>query len=333
MIKEGMSYMTDGNARPAGGHDLAARLHRVDLDLLPVLHELLRTRSVTRTAQSFGMTQPAVSRSLRRLRDAFGDPLLVAPGRNARLTDRAAALAGPLGRTLAELDLLLKPARPFDPATEAIHIVVNTADYVVQLLAPVLSEICAREAPRVVLEFVWVSTRTADDLARVDFMIGPRAFGERLGKRVGSLPLWRDDMVCIAAAANRSVPARISPAQFQASRYIAFQRDLNQSPDVRASLQPTSPLETAPVCTVPNFLVLGAMVEKSDCLALVPRRVAREFVRTKRLRIVEIAYPRRQLFIDAYWNRTTDGRRGRPWFRDLLIRAASRLDQGRPTPS
>jgi DNA-binding transcriptional LysR family regulator len=184
-----------------------------------------------------------------------------------------------------------------------------------------------------VLEFVWVPTRTADDLARVDFMIGPRAFGERLGKRIGSLPLWRDDMVCIAAAANRSVPARISSAQFQASRYIAFQRDLNQSPDVRASLQPTSPLEAAPVCTVPNFLVLGAMVEKSDCLALVPRRVAREFVRTKRLRIVEIAYPRRQLFIDAYWNLATDGRRGRPWFRDLLIRAASRLDPGRPTPS
>jgi Bacterial regulatory helix-turn-helix protein, lysR family len=59
---------------------LAARLRRVNLDLLPVLYELLRTRSVTRTARSFGMTQPAVSRALRQLRAAFEDELLVSLG-------------------------------------------------------------------------------------------------------------------------------------------------------------------------------------------------------------------------------------------------------------
>lgn len=321
-----MKRITNGyGERAAGGHDLVARLHKVNLDLLPVLHELLRTRSVTRTAQSFHMTQPAVSRALRQLRDAFDDPLLVSPGRNARLTDRAAALAGPLGRALGELDLLLTPAGPFDPATEAAHLVINTADYVVQLLAPVLSEICAREAPHVVLEFVWVSTRNADDLAKVDFMIGPRAFGEKLGKRVGALPLWRDEMVCIAAAANRTIPARLTPSQFQAARYVAFQRDLNMTPEVRTALQPTSPLETAPVCTVPNFLVLGAIVEKSDSIALVPRKVARELARSRKLRIVEIAYPGKQVLIDAYWSLSTNGRRGRAWFRDLLSRAAARL--------
>jgi LysR family nod box-dependent transcriptional activator len=312
--------------RTAGEHDLAARLHKVNLDLLPVLHELLRTRSVTRTARTFNMTQPAVSRALRQLRSAFDDQLLVSPGRNARLTDRAEALAVPLGRTLGDLDLLLKPARPFDPRTEAIHVVINTADYVTQLLAPILSEICAREAPHVVLEFTWASTRTADDLARLDFMIGPRAFGETLGKRVGRLPLWRDEMVCIAAAANEAIPARITPAQFQVARYVAFRRDLRMPPEMRVLLQPTSPLETAPVCTAPNFLVLGAIVEKSDCIARVPRKVARELIRAERLRIIEIAYPRKQLFIDAYWSLATESRRGRAWFRELLARAAARLE-------
>ena len=122
------------------------------------------------------MTQPAVSRTLRQLRAVFDDPLLVSPGRNARLTDRAEALTAPLARALGDLDLLLKPARPFDLATEAVRIIINTADYVAQLLAPVLSEICAREAPHVVLEFTWTGTHNTEDLARVDFMIGPRAF-------------------------------------------------------------------------------------------------------------------------------------------------------------
>jgi DNA-binding transcriptional LysR family regulator len=315
-----LGYDTAGSER-----GLAARLRRVNLDLLPVLHELLRTRSVTRTARAFNMTQPAVSRALRQLRAAFDDQLLVAPGRNARLSDRAQALAGPLARALAELDGLLKPAGPFEPATEAVHLVINTADYVTQLLAPILSEICAREAPQVVLEFALVPVRRAEDLAQVDFMIGPRAFGEALGKRAGRLPLWRDEMVCIAAAGNRAMPARLTPAQFQAARYVAFRRELNMTQEISTLLQPTSPLETRPVCTAPNFLVLGAIVEKSDCIALVPRKVALELQRARPLRIVEIAYPRKQLFIDAYWSPATDGRRGRAWFRDLLARAAARL--------
>ncbi len=325
-MKADMKRITRSYEPPtAAEHELVARLRRANLDLLPVLHELLRTRSVTRTARSFNMTQPAVSRALRHLRAAFDDQLLVTHGREALLTARAEALAAPLGRALGDLDLLLAPAGPFDPAAESAHLVINTADYVTQLLAPVLTEICAREAPHVVLDFTWVALRSAEDLAKVDFMIGPRAFGQSLGKRIGSLPLWRDDMVCIASAANEAIPARLTPAQFQAARYVAFRRGPREPQDVRVQLQPTSPLEVAPVCTVPNFLVLGAMVARSDCIALVPRKVARELARADRLRVVEIAYPRRHLFIDAYWSLATDGRRGRAWFRELLARAAARL--------
>ncbi|MBI3198964.1 MAG: LysR family transcriptional regulator [Rhodospirillales bacterium] len=315
-----------GRTLPAAGErDLVARLHKVNLDLLPVLLELLRTRSVTRAAQALGITQPAVSRALRQLRGAFDDQLLISPGRDTHLTERAEALIEPLSRALGDLDLLLRPTSPFDPATEAVHLVINTADYVTQLLAPVLTGICAREAPHVVLEFTWTGTRTAEDLARIDFMIGPRAFGETLGKRVGRLPLWRDEMVCIAAAANEAIPARLTPAQFQAARYVAFQRNPRTPQDIRVLLQPTSPLEVAPVCTASSFLVLGAIVGKSDCVALVPRKVARELARAERLRIVEIAYPRKQLLIDAYWSPASNSRRGRAWFRGLLSRAAARL--------
>jgi DNA-binding transcriptional LysR family regulator len=203
--------------------------------------------------------------------------------------------------------------------------VITTDESVAQLLAPILTDICAREAPHVVLEFAWTATRNAEDLAQVDFMIGPRAFGQSLGKRLGSLPLWRDEMVCIAAASNRAVPARLTPAQFQAMRYVAFRRNLRMPQELQSQLQPTSPLEVAPVCTVPNFLVLGAIVEKSDCIALVPRKVARELARAGKLRVVEIAYPRKHLFIDAYWSPATNSRRGRAWFRELLARAVARL--------
>ncbi|SKA06165.1 LysR substrate binding domain-containing protein [Enhydrobacter aerosaccus] len=310
--------------------DLVARLHRVNLDSLPILHELLRTRSVTRTARSFGMTQPGISRVLRQLRTTFEDQLLVTIGREAQLTVRAEALIGPLHRALSEIGLLLDSTDPFDPATESVHVVIATADYVGLLLAPILAEICAAEAPHVVLEFTEARARNLGDLARVDFMIGPRAFGERLGKRVGSMPLWRDDIVCIAAESNPRIPARITAEQFQKARQVGMKSDPRVPLDIRLALQPTSALETSLVCTTPNFLVMGAIVEQADCVALVPRKVAQELMRSRRLRLVELAYPHRRLMIDAYWSLAASGKRGHAWFRSLLARAANRLGSTPP---
>jgi len=305
--------------------EILARLHGINLDLLPVLYELLRTRSVTVTARSFNMTQPAASRALRQLRLAFRDELLVSLGRDARLTERAESLLEPLARAMQELDLLLKPAGRFDPATDAAHLIINTADYVTQLLAPILNDICAREAPHVALEFVDRGARNAAELTQIDFMIGPRAFGERFGKRIGRLPLWRDDIVCIAAATNTAVPDRLTPAQFRTMRYAAFRIGPRVTNEIRTLLQPTAPFEVAPICTVPNFLVLGAIVRQSDCIALVPRKVARTLAQEDRLRIIEISFPRKQLFIDAFWSPAIESRRGRVWFRKILARAAAQL--------
>ena len=309
----------------ADARELVTRLRRVNLDTLPILHELLRTRSVTRTARAFSMTQPGVSRILRQLRATFEDQLLVPIGRDAQLTRRAEALTDPLHRALTEIGLLLDSTNPFDPTAEAVHFTITTADYVSLLLAPILAEICTAEAPHVVLEFTEARLRSPDDLARIDFLIGPRAFGERLGKRIGSMPLWRDDIVCIAADANRTIPARITAEQFQQARQVGMKSAPGVPPDIRLQLQPTSALETSLVCTTPNFLVIGAVVEQADCVALVPRKVAQELIRSRRLRIVELAYPHRRLMIDAYWSLAASGKRGHAWFRGMLARAAKRL--------
>jgi len=87
----GKRRSVEGQPALAGERSLATRLKRNQLDLLPILHELLRTRSVSQTARSLGISQPAVSQALRRLRAAFGDALLVPLGRELQLTERATA--------------------------------------------------------------------------------------------------------------------------------------------------------------------------------------------------------------------------------------------------
>jgi DNA-binding transcriptional LysR family regulator len=304
---------------------LAPQLRRVNLDLLPVLHELLRTRSVTRTARAFGHTQPAISRALRQLREIFDDELLVPVGRGARLTPRAEALIEPLRQALGDVDRLLRPQAAFGPATERAHFLISTADYVTVLLSPILTELAAREAPGVSFEFAALPVVTLADLARVDAVLVPRPFGERLGKRVERVPLWQDDTVCIAAARNRRLPKRITPAEFQQARHVGYKMNPRVPARLRALLQPTAALETARVCTVPDFLVLGAIVARADCVALVPRRLAVELVRWRRLRIIEIDFPDSDFTMDACWSPAVAGRRGHAWLRNALVRAARQL--------
>lgn len=322
----GVSRAPTRAAEAALDQGLAPRLRQTNLDLLPVLHELLRTGSVSRTARSFGMTQPAVSRALRQLRAAFGDDLLVSIGRGVVPTAKAEALAEPLHRVLGEIDSLIRPATRFDPAREGLHVTIATADYVSLLLAPILTRICAGEAPGVVFEFVDAPLRIAEDLARCDFLLTPRAFGMTLGKRVGTLPLWQDDIVCLAPKRSRTIGNRISAEQFRRSRQAGFQMNPRVPASIRALLQPTAILETQRACTVPNFMVLGAIVEQADCVALVPRKLAAQVIRGRALKIVELGFAQKQFAIDAYWSPAVTGKRGHAWARDLLARAAKLLD-------
>ena len=202
---------------------------------------------------------------------------------------------------------------------------IATADYVSLLLAPILTRICAEEAPNVVFEFVDAPLRGAEDLARLDFLLAPRAYVETLGKRLGSKALWQDDIVCIAARSNRSIAPQISAEEFRRIPQVGYQLTPRVPARVRAMLQPTSILETSRICTVPDFLVLGAIVEKTACVALVPRMLAQVLVRWQKLKIAELTYPQKSFAIDACWSLANTGKRGHAWAERLLSRAAAEL--------
>src|SRR6187402_3676765 len=93
------------------------RLSAIDLNLLVVLRALLGERHVTRAARQLGLSQSATSHALARLRELYGDPLLVRSGRSLELTPRAAAILPQLARGLSELEGSLRGAPEFEPAT------------------------------------------------------------------------------------------------------------------------------------------------------------------------------------------------------------------------
>lgn len=304
------------------------KLRRVNLDLLPVLQELLRTRSVTETARSLGVSQPAVSRALRELRITFEDPLLVSLGRDAKLSERAQAIVEPLAGLLEGLGGLLEPVQGFDPARETLTVVIRTADYVSVLIAPRLTRICAVEAPRVDFRFVDRPISVLEDVDALDFIIVPRPLGALYGETIESLALWQDEMVCVAAADDHRWGDIISPEEFCSTRHVVYGAAEERSLALAVQLQPTAVLEIAPSCEAPNFLVLGAVVEEARCLALLPRRLAQVLTRTRGLRVIPLDYPDRRLDIDAFWTSRAGTRRGHAWARDLLLRVTADFRPG-----
>ena len=131
-------------------HEL--NLSGVDLNLLPPLQALLTYRHVSRAAEAAGLSQPAMSRTLQRLRDVLGDPLLLRVAGGYVLTARAQALAPQLEAALGDLRRLLT-VEPFDPALAQRTVRIAAVDTQTVLVAPLMARIVAEAAPGVTLRF------------------------------------------------------------------------------------------------------------------------------------------------------------------------------------
>src|SRR3984893_10796515 len=128
-------------------------LKSLDLNLLVALDALLLEANVSRAAMRIGLSQPAASHALQRLRDMFGDPLLVRVGARMELTPRAQALRGPLAQALDQMRGLFIPD-DFDAARSERHFRLMMPDLAVELLMPPLMTKITRAAPNVTIDVV-----------------------------------------------------------------------------------------------------------------------------------------------------------------------------------
>src|SRR5262245_7303047 len=148
-------------------------LSALDLNLLVALDALLAEASVGRAARSIGLSQPAASHALARLRSVLQDPLLVRAGGRMELTARAQTLRAPLAAALEQVRGLFEP-RAFEPAKSARRFVLMMPDLVVDLLMPALALRIAAQAPHVRLDVTpWrgAAMHHADAMRDVDVVI------------------------------------------------------------------------------------------------------------------------------------------------------------------
>jgi DNA-binding transcriptional LysR family regulator len=164
-----------------------AHLANLDLNLLVALRELLRERSVTRAAERLGVTQPAASAALARLRRHFGDELLVRDRGEYMLTALGAQLAEQADAVCTASERLFAASADFDPATSEREFTLVMADYTIVVMGEALSQVIARAAPGARLHIRLVreslSAEYAEGIRFIDGMVAPPTHGF-------SLPRW-----------------------------------------------------------------------------------------------------------------------------------------------
>ncbi|MGJ4951295.1 LysR family transcriptional regulator [Bradyrhizobium sp. HKCCYLS20291] len=245
-------------------------LAALDLNLLVALDALLRESSVSRAALRIGLSQPATSHALQRLRELLGDPLLVRTGARMEPTPRALALQAPLAQALDQVRGLFTPD-VFDSSSSERQFRLMMPDLAVELLMPSLMAKATRSAPHVRIDVVpWRGPAIfhAEFARTIDMVISIGNAFKGFHRQL----LYTDSD---ALAVRRGHPAtrRLSRREgFLAARHVAVVLR-GQSEDLIDNWLRSKGWERRIALVVPSYIEALHVAARTDLVAFVPRRL------------------------------------------------------------
>lgn len=299
-------------------------LQRIDLNLMVAFEALLAERSVSAAAQRLGVSQPAMSSSLGRLRSLFGDALFVRSGRIMLPTERALQVQAPVAQALAQLRAALEPRAPFSPASSRRVFAVSGGDYATMVILPHLAASLAKQAPLVDLRFRFVEKpATLDLLASDDLDLALGVFPDP-PKRFGQERLFDETFVSIVRDGHPGLANGLSLEAFVTWPHLLVTERGDAQGAVDEALGRQGQ-ERRVALTVPHVLVVPSVLASSDLIATVGARVARLFVRHAALAICDTPVAMPPWRMSMLWSRQRDGDPGLAWLRKILARIGAQV--------
>lgn len=298
-------------------------VRRVDGNLLVVLHAVLDEMNLTRAGERVGMTQPAVSGALARLRLQFNDQLLVRVGRAYELTPFAARLQPVVIDAVLAVERTLSLLPTFDAATSTRRFLISGTDYALSELTVPLLELLGERAPNTAIEFEGLPINRmvgASDLLRRDVIIAGTGRGMP-GQRQS---LFGDRFVCIADAAHpRLQDGSLSLRDLSELRHVVstFADGASSHPEDMLAAAGITPRIGQ---SVHGFYPVPFLVSGSSLIAHVPERLALRYRDSLGLAIVDTPLAPATLIEAAHWHPSKSGDVALRWLTTML-RAAAEL--------
>ncbi|MDM0073227.1 LysR family transcriptional regulator [Variovorax sp. J2P1-59] len=294
-------------------------IRQVDLNLLVAFHAMSEHRSVTRAAEAVGLSQPAMSAAVSRLRLLFNDALFVKTGAGMQPTPRAAELDGAVRRVIETIKADILPAPGFEPLQASKVFTLVTPDIAEVHFLPRILAAFAREAPHCDLRTLSMPRQTAAEALETgaaELAIGYLPDLQKAGFFLQKL--FRNDYVCIVRGDHPAIGERLTLKTYLAASHAVV------SPDGREHLLDQflqrRGLKRRVLVGLSHFMSLLPIIEASDLVATVPRDLANICMRYASIRIVDPPFKAPVVEVHQFWHRRFHQDASNIWLRGLVQR-------------
>ena len=278
-----------------------SHLAGVDLNLLPLLDALLAERQLTRAASRVGLSQPAASRALSRLRALLEDRLLVRNGASFELTPRAEALRDPVRRALAMVETAIAPPAAFEPRSAKCVVRVSADDYTSLVVLTPLVEALSGSAPGFDFEVLPGKGKALERLRRGEVHCCFTAATETVPRGVQVDKLGDDGFVCMVARTHAFARRAPNLARFLSARHALVAPGGERGGYVDDALARLGERRQVSLL-LPHFLVMPFIISSSDLVVTIAERIARVYASHLPLKLFAPPLALTRFTIAAYWH-------------------------------
>lgn len=295
--------------------------NRLDLNLLVALDALLAERNITRAAERVHLSQSAMSGALARLREYFGDELLVQAGRRMVPTPLGESLAAPVREVLLKVETTIQARPDFEAATSTRHFKLLMSDYASTVLMSRTLPRLQEEAPHVTIELLPYSEWQWETLERgeADFLIMPTRY---LREGHPSEVLFEDSFTCVAWSGNELVGDSLSLAQYLALGHVAVRFGQQRIPAFDEWFFDHFGYNRRIEVIATSFNSIPQLLVGTRRIATIHRRLADFYARYLPLKFVAPPLEMPTLTEAIVWHKYRDGDPGSIWLREVLKAAA-----------
>lgn len=304
------------------------RFGRLDLNLLVALDALLTEKSVSLAADRLCLSQSATSSALGRLREYFGDELLMVKGRHMILTARAEELIEPVRAVLEQIRSTIAIAPPFDPATADRQVRIMASDYTTQvLLAEALAQL-ERDAPNMRFEIQPMSTNPIEAVERgyIDLLV---TIDFAVSADHPSQFLFEDDYVVVGDANNPALKGEMTRERYFELGHVTARFGRAQMPAFEEWFTRRQKQQRRIEVVAPSFLSLPGLVLDTNRIVTMHRRLAQQVVQNFPLVMRELPFAIPPIREVVQWHITNSNDRAIRWVVERLETVAQQRVQPR----
>lgn len=298
----------------------------IDLNLLVAFNALMNERNVTRAATQVGVSQPAMSAALSRLRNLIGDPLFQRGSTGLIPTPRARDLAVPVAAALRQIELAMLKQPVFEPGAASVTFKLGLQDYPTLVLLPMLLEALEHTLPGLSLNVHAFNDRDDAvellDAGMIDAAIGVPP--SHTDARILTRPLLSDDFVTIVSSDS---PAAGGPMDLDT--YLDLQHVLvspeGQMHGLVDQMLAQQGRQRKLALTLPQIFAVPAVVARTGMAATILKRVALHAQASHRLTLFPPPLALPEIVFHLIWHRRSDNHPAQLWFREFIAKHSATL--------